>query len=445
MKSSFSSDQHHEVFEELAALAAVGELSPLEQERLGRHLEECPQCRETCETFAIMASNDLGIAATSRESTEALALDDASDAEARQHLGRLRKRLNPAGSRLISESTKSPTLGEPAGPRNSDSSEAWSRRLAVLGVAAGVVLAAMVGRGVTVRQMSKTVSVERERSGELQSLVDSMKREKNDDKPGTDSAVLRSLDESQKSRDALQKSLAASQAKNDELLARQKASEDKLAGAIANVEQLRQQLAATDTEKEKLASLQRESDTKLREALVELYQARQASPETAANSEARVDHGPETASQPTAEAGPNASSPSEVEARNLFGARDLHIVDVYDVKGDGKTKRTYGRVYYVEKKLLVFYAFDLQDRQDHKRGVFQAWGYRESSGAKPVSLGLFTIDDNAMSRWVLTVNHPDVLSHIDAVFVTVEPLGGSTSPQGKKVLYANLIGPPNHP
>src|SRR5260370_13701561 len=133
------------------------------------------------------------------------------------------------------------------------------------------------------------------------------------------------------------------------------------------------------------------------------------------------------------------------EARNLFGARDLHIVDVYDVTGDGKTKRTYGRVYYVEKKLLVFYAFDLQNRQNHKLGAFQAWGYREANLGKPLDLGLFAVDDKSTSRWVLTVNHPDVLSHIDAVFVTVEPPGGSIAPRGRKVLYANLIGPPNHP
>jgi hypothetical protein len=120
-------------------------------------------------------------------------------------------------------------------------------------------------------------------------------------------------------------------------------------------------------------------------------------------------------------------------------------VDVYDVKGDGKTKRTYGRVYYVEKRLLVFYAFDLQNRQNHKRAVFQAWGYREANVGKPLNLGLFAIDDSAVSRWVLKVNRADVLSHIDAVFVTVEPPGGSTVPRGKKVLYANLVGPPNHP
>ena len=76
--------------------------------------------------------------------------------------------------------------------------------------------------------------------------------------------------------------------------------------------------------------------------------------------------------------------------------------------------------------------------------VFQAWisgsECREAAQSRPV-----TVVDGRASRWILTVNRPDVLSHIDAVFVTVEPPGGSTAPRGKKVLYANLVGPPNHP
>ena len=70
MESSFSSSLHHENFEELAALAAVGELSALEQERLRHHLAECPSCRETYEAFASVASNDLGVAAADREPAE---------------------------------------------------------------------------------------------------------------------------------------------------------------------------------------------------------------------------------------------------------------------------------------------------------------------------------------------------------------------------------------
>jgi hypothetical protein len=141
-----------------------------------------------------------------------------------------------------------------------------------------------------------------------------------------------------------------------------------------------------------------------------------------------------------------ASGIQDADARDLFGARDLHIVDVYDVDGSGKTKRTFGRVYYAEKKLLLFYAFDLQAKQNARRTAgFQAWGYRQGDEDKPHNLGLFLMDDPVVSRWVLKVNDTRVLERIDAVFVTLEPPNGSPSPRGRRLLYANLGGPPNHP
>jgi hypothetical protein len=136
----------------------------------------------------------------------------------------------------------------------------------------------------------------------------------------------------------------------------------------------------------------------------------------------------------------------EGEAKELLGARDLHTVDVYDVDGNGKTRRTIGRVYYVEKKLLVFYAFDLQDKR--RGGVaagFQAWGYSQANSSKPENLGLFYVDDASLNRWALKVSDRKILARVDAVFVTLEPSGGSPTPMGRKLLYANLSGPPNHP
>ena len=55
------------------------------------------------------------------------------------------------------------------------------------------------------------------------------------------------------------------------------------------------------------------------------------------------------------------------------------------------------------------------------------------------------MDDPTVSRWVLKVNDARVLERIDAVFVTLEPPNGSRSPSGRRLLYANLGGPPNHP
>jgi hypothetical protein len=439
MKSSFSSWPQHENFEELAALAAVGELSALELERLRHHLAECSRCRDAYEAFADVASNDLGVAVAVRESIEDLGQADADETEAREHLERLRSRLKADDSKLVyaRESSKRALT--------SGVSNKYRISAAAQGIAAVLLLSVAIAGGIAFWRSAKMTSAERAHSRELQAVLDSLKQQTRDDRAGSSSAVLRSLEESQRTRDALQRSLAAAQAKNEELLAGERASQEKLGEAIANAEQLRQQLATNDGDRQRLAKLQQESDAKLHEALVELYQARQANAQVAAKGDAAGDANLEANGQPSPETGPVAASQSEIEARNLFGARDLHIVDVYDVKGDGKTKRTYGRVYYVEKRLLVFYAFDLQNRQNHKRAVFQAWGYREANVGKPLNLGLFAIDDSAMSRWVLKVNRADVLSHIDAVFVTVEPPGGSTAPRGKKVLYANLVGPPNHP
>ena len=134
---------------------------------------------------------------------------------------------------------------------------------------------------------------------------------------------------------------------------------------------------------------------------------------------------------------------NDADTKALFGARDLHIVDVYDVDTDGKTRRTYGRVYYVEKKLLTFYAFDLQDKKHNRAAAgFQAWGYREANQAKPESLGLFSLDDASINRWVLNVNNPHVLERIDAVYVTLElPNGSPSSGVAAGLLYANLEVP----
>src|SRR5260370_31023395 len=108
MKSSFSSWPQHENFEELAALAAVGELSALELERLRHHLAECSRCRDAYEAFADVASNDLGVAVAARGSIGDVGPGDAEETLAREHLERLRNRLKADDSELayVRESPK---------------------------------------------------------------------------------------------------------------------------------------------------------------------------------------------------------------------------------------------------------------------------------------------------------------------------------------------------
>jgi uncharacterized membrane-anchored protein YhcB (DUF1043 family) len=134
------------------------------------------------------------------------------------------------------------------------------------------------------------------------------------------------------------------------------------------------------------------------------------------------------------------------DIRELMTARNLHMIDVYDLDGKGKSKRGFGRVFYTEGQSLIFYAYDLTHKASSASKVtFQAWGYREPSDGMPENLGTFMIDDKNQNRWVLRCDNPDILSRIDSLFVTAEPAGGSQKPSGRKLLYAYLKNPADRP
>lgn len=135
------------------------------------------------------------------------------------------------------------------------------------------------------------------------------------------------------------------------------------------------------------------------------------------------------------------------EMGELVAARNLHIVDVYDADPNGKRQRSFGRVFYIEGKSLVFYAYDLDDSRQFKANVvFHVWGGK--AGAKEVthSLGILQKDDASQNRWAMTFDDPHVLGQINSVFVTAESASKHyDEPHGKKVLYAYFGSQPNHP
>jgi anti-sigma-K factor RskA len=62
-----------------------------------------------------------------------------------------------------------------------------------------------------------------------------------------------------------------------------------------------------------------------------------------------------------------------------------------------------------------------------------------------VNLGLLFQDDTNQKRWALKFNDAKTIAQIDAVFITVEPEGGSAKPSGKPLLFTYLRIDPNHP
>src|SRR5205814_8617747 len=82
------------------------------------------------------------------------------------------------------------------------------------------------------------------------------------------------------------------------------------------------------------------------------------------------------------------------DIRDLMGARDLYIAEVYDVAGTGETKKPYGRVFYTRGKSLICYAYELDQQTATKTAnAFQAWGRRGPDQQKALNLGVFYEDD----------------------------------------------------
>jgi hypothetical protein len=137
---------------------------------------------------------------------------------------------------------------------------------------------------------------------------------------------------------------------------------------------------------------------------------------------------------------------ADLDIRNLMGARNLRIIDIFDADSKGRTRKPFGRVFFTEGKSLIFYAFDLPtDRPGLESAAYQVWGYEGSLQRGVRSLGIFYQDDQKASRWVLKFDDPETLAEIDSVFVTIEPPGGSKKPTGKQLLAAYLKASLNHP
>jgi hypothetical protein len=409
----------HERFEELSALAAIGELSASEFSELNEHLPGCEQCREVYADFCHMASHDMGVLAAGRRyGDDSIGIVDEAGL-LQGVLTRARKERIVAENADMAES-KSSALAE--------IQHRWTLPRPLLRWAGLAACFAGVAFGAYNFGY-------RHRPTDLVVTAPALPAKPTTDvlqQPAEDMRLQGALAQ----RDSLEAALTQARQQLVALEDQRKLLVDEISSTKAQIQRDGEDLNNSKLKAQESETQLHDLQTKLQEAV-----AREESQSLALNAlKQRIHNTEEETSVAT------ASGIQDADARDLFGARDLHIVDVYDVDGSGKTKRTFGRVYYAEKKLLLFYAFDLQAKQNARRTAgFQAWGYRQGDEDKPHNLGLFLMDDPVVSRWVLKVNDTRVLERIDAVFVTLEPPNGSPSPRGRRLLYANLGGPPNHP
>jgi hypothetical protein len=388
----------HDHFRELSALAATGQLCASEHRELDEHLRECEECREVHNHYLYLVQYRLPQTDPFRWRIKSTVPRAIADPELRD---RFLARARAEGIKFSLEAE-----GPYHDRQYSNSLFSWRilRRASALGAAATLILL-----GTWVHRRYRLIS----RSSTFASMV---QQSGEDENLRTQLATLRKANQLASNQlSQLRKEYSLSEGSLQRLKRNLQEAEAQQAASSAD-------LRVADSENAGLSVANQNKDRFIE-------QLKRQNEEL---SHQRADN-----------LGRLMAVSNDI--RELMGERNLHIIDVHDVdEGKGGVK-AFGRVFYAEGHLLVFYAFDLSSNGSTlAKYRFQAWGEPNDSQI-PRNLGIFQVDDLEQHRWILKLKNPALFSGIYSVFVTAEPIGVAHEPHGRKLLYAYITGQPNHP
>lgn len=439
----------HEEFLELCAVSVSGELTGEEREKLAEHLAKCPSCSKALEQFKLSAKASIPAAASqisAEGATEyAVDLEKAESAFFARFDEEGGFTSAPSGNR----STERPlgmNIREPKAPSALEWGQLWMPFAAIilLGLALGVT-----SYKVGIKKGAESAPVEQDDRvvAKLEERMSDAAHEREQFR-GEIASRDKSIADLRKQIQEL--SVAASQKEsrtnNRERAADQPAIETATAKLVALQRELdseEQERAGQSARAAELEAKVEELSKQLQESQIAVVQQRKELDEregTIDKQEQQLDERQTTIGRQ------QELLAHDRDVREVMGARNLYVVDVYDVLGTGETNKPYGRLFYTKGQKILFYAYDLDQAPGVKRAsTFQAWGQRGPDKQHAVNLGIFYEDGVAKKRWVLKSNDAKTLAEINAVFVTVEPDANSQNPRGKELLFAFLRVEPNHP
>jgi hypothetical protein len=423
----------HQRFKELAALAQARVLTVSERIELKRHLQLCEACREIYRQYSLLSSE--GMAFLAADYGHVLEAETWDYRAAQDELASRIRECEPSAIDLAAQ----PRASRVFLPWN------WGARW----VAAAATACLLVGVGTGAYQLGSHRQARRASASVGALVFATPLQELNSEKNTTNdllvaqtaqlSRLQKQISTEQRDLVRMQAALRVAEAHSSEL-------------SIANSKG-EAQFRQVSEERDKLASQVRDAEKAYQVLQLEFTSLR-AEHDRALLHTASLETKIEELSAATHDQDRRLKDneqylASDRDIRELMGARKLYIADVFDVDSGSRTRKPFGRVFYTQNKSLIFYAFDL-DRQPGVKNAsaFQVWGQRDaelSARSHPMNLGILYMDSDSNRRWVLRWDDPKQLAEIDAVFVTVEPHGGSQKPTGKPFLYALLRKEANHP
>lgn len=431
----------HDEFLELCAVSTSGELTEEEQKRLQEHLAVCPSCREAIRQYESVVEQAIpSIAAT--EDPEKVKQDHSwsQDQAEKALFDRIAREQKTPANRTENRNTSSDFLRRTL-PTSSESTWRHVWMLYAAGILLFVALSFFAYR-IGMRRGAESAQAVPPEPGAAAPVQPSLEEQLSD--AGHEHEVARA---EIALRDRMIADLRRQLDRQSAEITEMKASQDRLENDLHAGDASRQDLVQQRTElAQKLDSAETNSQT-LQGRMETLTQQSADDANRLKASEAKVNDLTHLLQQRETDLEQQGQLLAhDRDIRELMGARDLYIAEVYDVGGTGETKKPYGRVFYTRGKSLIFYAYDLDQQTELKRAsAFQAWGRRGPDRQQSVNLGIFYEDNATRKRWILKCDDPKTLAQIDAVFVTVEPTRGSHKPSSKPLLFAYLKVNANHP
>jgi len=420
----------HTHFEELCALAAIGEISPSEHRELSEHLHDCASCRDFSVDLLDLTHRQLPLAAAEKLPAPP-PVGFLEQVLGTDYKARFAARARERGIEISADH----------GPRWRFST-AWRAlsppKLSLHYASLVVILALLVSIGVLSRRWKNVDTRSGTLSGEVLQLSEQ------------NAALQKRVETLSEEKRMIETELLQTRSDTSGMATRMRELEEHIKSKSLALEDSKERLDAADAHRVQTEQELRQAQQTLlalKQEIMKLQASRAEGDATFAAQQVQI-----------AELSRRARGQEEViqkqqkllgvdqDVRNLMAARSLHITDVFDVDGKGKKRSAFGRVFYTEGRSLIFYAFDLEaPRAVSGKDSFQAWGQLADSSTSAVNLGVFYVDDAAQKRWMLRFDNPEVLKQINAVFVTAEAHGGAERPTGQKLMYAYLGHEPNHP
>ena len=433
---------NHERFEELCALAALGQISAGEYAELRSHLMACEDCRNSRRDYLEILHEHLPLVAEGEPA--------GTSSKVALHESSYRQRF----LQRTEDQDSSPNTPARSGiaARSGDGAGQWYRATGVaryaLPVAAGFLVAALGLNGFQWYRGGERLSSATARVSQLREEISRLNRQISDQSmAGLSPAPVTVAvpDQSEAEMDRLVEELAQAQNERRMALVRLQSQRRELVESQTDVDAMNRALEEA-----------RNSETQLSEQLARVeraLQARTSELEALRKQGATQEVTLALQEKQIGELARKVNEQAETirrdhellaadrDIRDLMTDRNLRVSYVEDIEPGGE-RLVDGRVFYAEGRRLIIYALETpKGAQSLDDFSLQAWGERSSSLTdSPKSLGILYLDarNETGKGWMLKYDDPEVLSQIDSVFVTLEPKEGSLKPGSRRLLASYL-------